>query len=350
MIKSMLKALKERIDRELIKFIRETDKLYLLSKISPVLFKSIKHFVLRKGKRLRPIIFVIGYLSFAKKTAPGLYRSALSIELLHDFLLVHDDIIDKSDLRRGKPSLHIMLSNYLKGAKFIKFNGQDLAIIAGDVLYAMAIEAFLSIKEDLARKEQALKKLIEATVYTEGGEFIELLSGIKDIAKIKKEDIYKIYDYKTAYYTFASPLVIGAILAGAKKDELQKLLQYGIYLGRAFQIKDDILGMFGEEKKIGKSVLADLQEAKKTILIWYAYHHSNKENKLAIRRILSKEHADKEDLLKMRKVIVACGGLEYSQKEITKFLREAQAVITSSKMRTKYKAFLKRYCEKILDL
>src|SRR4030042_1469006 len=98
----------------------------------------------------------MGYLGVSRKAASGLYRSALSIELLHDFMLVHDDIIDKSDTRRGKPSLHQGFKNYLSGYKTNKFTGEDLALVAGDVMYAMGINAFLSIRENKERKEKAL--------------------------------------------------------------------------------------------------------------------------------------------------------------------------------------------------
>jgi geranylgeranyl diphosphate synthase type I len=346
----MFRNLKERIERELVEYIQQMDKFYGLSRTSLVLSKSIKDFILRKGKRIRPILFIIGYSGFAKKMARGLYSSALSQELLHDFLLIHDDIIDKSKVRRGKPSLHILLNNYLKNYKYIKFNGQDLAIVIADIIYAMAIHAFLSIKENLLCKEKALKKFIEAAIYTENGEFLELLSGIKHMEKMDKEDIYKIYDYKTAYYTFASPLTTGAILAGANQAEIKKLWRYGIYLGRAFQIKDDILGMFGSEKEIGKSILTDLQEGKKTVLIWYAYHHAKKEDKLAIRKILTKVNADKNDLLKIRKILINNGALIYAKQEILNLLNKSQSIILTSNIKIDCKAFLKKYSEEILKL
>lgn len=346
----MFLEIKNRVESELSRYILSIDRLYSLNKISPILFKHIKDFVSGDGKRIRPILFIIGYLGFAKKVAPGLYRSALSLELLHDFMLVHDDIIDKSQTRRGRPSMHAALNQYLAGYKgTIKFNGQDLSIVAGDVMYAMAIHAFLSVKEDMQRKETALKKLIEAVIYTGSGEFIELLYGVKNIEEISKADIYKIYDLKTANYTFASPLSIGAILAGAKKDQIEKLFNYGIYLGRAFQIKDDILGIFGSEDEIGKSNLTDLQEAKKTILIWYAYNNSTKENKSTIKSILSKAKVDKRDLLKMRKIITKSGALDYAQKEIARLLKKAQTINASSKMYPPYKNFLYNYSLKILN-
>ena len=157
---------------------------------------------------------MIGYLGYAGKTAPSLYRSAASLELLHDFMLVHDDIIDKSDTRRGQPSMHALLNKYLKNHRDIKFTGEDLAIIAGDVMYAMALHAFLSVREDPKNKEASFKKLIEAALYTGTGEFIELILSLKNIDAITKNDIYKIYDLKTANYTFSTPLVMGATLAG----------------------------------------------------------------------------------------------------------------------------------------
>lgn len=346
----MLAEIKNKIDRELTKFIQEIDADYSLSKISPLLFNSIKDFLLRDGKRIRPILFCVGYLGFTKKPALHLYKGALSWELLHDFLLVHDDIIDKSNIRRGGPAMHQMLNKYLKGYKNLKFNGQDLAIVIGDIMYAFAINALLSIKQKASRKEEALKKFIEATIYTGSGEFIELLYGLENLEKIKKEQIYRIYDYKTAQYTFASPLATGAILAGEDKGQIDKLLKYGICLGRAFQIKDDILGLFSEERKIGKSMLSDLQEAKKTILIWYAYNNSTEENKSTIRMVFTKEKVNKTDLIKIRKLISKSGALDYAKREITVLASKAAILIASTAMYPRYKECLNAYAQKILKL
>lgn len=346
----MLEEIKNKVERELKDFTRDLRRLYSLDKVSPLLFKNINNFITRKGKRVRPILFVIGYLGFAKRSAPGLYRSALSIELLHDFMLVHDDVIDKSETRRGKPSMHKMLNDYLSGFADIKFNGQDLTIVIGDVMFAMAIHAFLSIKEDKARKEVALKKLAEAALYTGGGEFLELLCGIKDIDRMAKEELYKIYDFKTANYTFASPLTIGAILAGAKNSDVNKLFDYGIYLGRAFQIKDDILGMFSEERKTGKPILTDLQEGKKTILIWQAYHNSRSKDKSVIKKTLAKKSVNVSDLLKIRAIVIRSGALAYAKKEIRLLLNKAESLIASLAMHKSVKTLLRDYSREILDL
>jgi geranylgeranyl diphosphate synthase, type I len=346
----MLIKIKNRLERTIPSYLKNLDKAYRIKQVSPLLFNTIREFVLRSGKRVRPILFIIGYLGFNRKPAPGLYTSALSLELLHDFMLVHDDIIDKSDTRRGKPAMHKTLDNHLKRYKGIKFNGQDLAIVAGDVMYAISIHAFLNIKEDMRRKETALKKLIEAAIYTGSGEFIELICGAKNIKYISKEEIFQVYDYKTAYYTFATPLAVGSILAGIDKNESDKLFRYGIYLGRAFQIKDDILGMFSPQAKIGKSMLTDLKEAKKTILIWYAYNNSGPKLKSEITGILSKTYAGKKDLLRMRKIISDSGALNYAKNEVSVLIQKARALNQSSKMYPAYKKILDNYSREILGI
>jgi geranylgeranyl diphosphate synthase type I len=346
----MFLKIKKKVESELKAYIRNVDRLYALNKISPLLFQAIKDFISREGKRIRPTLFVVGYLGFAKKAAPGLYRSAISIELMHDFMLIHDDIIDKSATRRGRPSMHAMLNSYLAANRNIKFNGTDLAIVVGDVIYAMSLQVFLSIKEDLRRKEKAFKKLIDAAMITGSGEFIELLFGLKGVEKISERDIYKIYDFKTANYTFASPLAIGAILGGASNAQVNRLVKYGTYLGRAFQIKDDILGLFSEEKEIGKSNLTDLQEGKLTLLIWYAYRHNSKEKRRMMKNILSKKNITNEDLLKMRKIVAESGALSYAKKEVSHCLGRAQALIKRSSMRQPYKLKLSQYARGILDL
>lgn len=344
----MFKRLKAAIDKEALKFLDDTKKTYLFEKISPLIFNNIKDFLLREGKRVRPILFVIGYKGFSKNPAANLYRSALAVELLHDFLLIHDDIIDKSPLRRGKPSMHVLLQNAMKKYTPAKSIGQDLAIILGDILYALAIESFLAIKEAPLRKEAALKKFTEATIYTGCGEFIETIYGLEKIKNISQEKIYQVYDYKTSYYTFCAPLTSAATLAGANKIEIDKLYQYGIYLGRAFQIKDDILGIFADEKKIGKSCLSDLKEAKKTILIWYAYNKGTKIQAETLENILSQKNITKETLLQTQKIIKDTGSLDYAQKEITRLLNQSIAIISSSKMKGIHKKSLITYSNSLL--
>lgn len=346
----MFNKLKNTLDSELVKFISYINIRYGLFDTSKLLFSNMKHFILAKGKRVRPILFIIGYKGFSAKNPKNLYRSALAIELLHAFLLVHDDIVDNSDMRRGKASMHKLLQREIKRPQKAGFSGKDLAMIAGDIMYAIAIEAFLSINEDPVRKEEALKKFIETACYTGCGEFIELLYSIEDISKIKKDQIYKIYDYKTAYYTFIAPLVTGAILAGASKKQTEKLFQFGTFLGRAFQIKDDILGIFALDKKTGKSGLSDLKEGKKTLLIWHAYNYSGKKQKNQLKKVLNKNKATRKDLDIARRIITDAGSLVYAKDQIKILLERSSLVMSDLKMNPAYKKELLDYSLRILKI
>jgi len=346
----MFNRLKTSLDAELKKFISHIDKKYGLKNASVPLYKSIKDFILRGGKRLRPVLFITAFRGFSDKNPKNLFRCALATELLHDFLLIHDDIIDKSALRRGKPSMHYMLKRYIPRNKNLRFGGEDLAIVAGDIIFSMAIESFLSVEENSLRKEKALLKFIESASYTGCGEFIEIMYTASSLDKIGKDTIYKIYDYKTAYYTFAAPLAAGAILAGAPEKEAGKLFQYGIYLGRAFQIKDDILGIFGDDKKTGKPGMSDIQEAKKTLLIWRAYKNSPAKDKLRIKRILNKKNAGKRDLIAMRRIIKQSGSLEYAREETRQFFRKSIETIKTSRMKRIYKEELIKYSSNIINI
>ena len=331
------------------RFVVKMDEEYFLRSVSPLLYSRIKNFIMRPGKRVRPILFAAGYLGFAAKSAAGLYTSALSIELLHDFMLVHDDILDKSDTRRGEPSLHCVFDADLKKYKKLKFNGQDLALIAGDVIYAMAVNAFFKIKEDPVRKQKALSRFIRAAVDTGVGEFIELTGELKSLDRTKLKDIYRVYDHKTAYYTFACPLSTGATLAGAAKRQVESLAGYGMRLGRAFQIKDDILGMFSDKAETGKSVLTDLQEAKKTVLVWYAFKNGKPAQRTMIKKLFARKKVNKKDLMIMRDLLKETNALVFAQKEISKLAAEAEILLSSCHIKPFYKKQLKNFSGKLLS-
>ncbi|MFH2067953.1 MAG: polyprenyl synthetase family protein [Candidatus Omnitrophota bacterium] len=257
----IIEAIKDRIETELLVFMDELDREHFLSKTSPFLFRIIREFTLRKGKRIRPILFLPGYLGFADRAAENLYHCALSIELLHNFTLVHDDIIDKSLFQRGKPSMYAYLTEYLKKRRRIKFNVKDMAPASGDVMYALALSAFLTINECWDRKEKAFKRLIRSAVSTGSGEFMEILCGTTGLERMKKTEICKIYELKTADYTFAIPLVTGAILAGADEKETGRLLRFGKNAGIAFQIKDDLLDILDAERVGRRDPFIEVQEA-----------------------------------------------------------------------------------------
>jgi len=347
----MFSQQKNRLERELKDFCGRIDKAYGLKRISPFLCRHLREYILRDGKRVRPLLFLTGYLGYSSKAPRGLYTSAIAIELLHDFMLIHDDIIDKSSTRRGLPSLHTVFDSRLaKAESDLKFNGSDMALVAGDVLYAMAIHAFLEVKADPRRKEAALRKFIEAALYTGCGEFIELINDTQRLATVTLKDIYRVYDYKTAHYTFACPLACGAILAGARPRQTKAIFDYGLLIGRAFQIKDDIIGIFGEEKDSGKSPLTDLREGKKTVLIWHAYNKADDNNKQAIARLLSGKNADWPQLAKLRSLLDKYGSRDYAANQITGLLEKSLNRLNAAGLKEKYRRKLETYSRQIAGI
>ncbi|MFC1570398.1 polyprenyl synthetase family protein [Candidatus Omnitrophota bacterium] len=346
---NMLKTLKKDIDKSLLVLIKKMEKSSDLKANSPLLYAGIKDFLKRPGKRIRPILFLVGYLGYTKRknfSYKKLLESSLSIELLHDFMLMHDDVIDKSDLRRGKPTLHKVF-NKKAGVSSGNELGESLSIVAGDVVFAMAVQALFTFDEKSDRKERALAKFTETAATTGIGEFIDVVNGSKTIEKVTECDVLSTYTLKTAKYTFEAPLVMGAILAGADKKELAKLSKLGIMLGQAFQIQDDLLDIFSTSEETGKPVLSDLAEGKKTLLLWQAYKTLPSRDKKTIRELLSKKKRTRGDLLKLRDLIKESGSDEYCVKKIRSIHTKAERIMRDLNMDKKYKCVLSEFLNKI---
>jgi len=347
----MLRGIRKNIDKSLKDFARTLGNRYELDRTAPNLAAYVRDFITRKAKRVRPVLFALSYLGHSGKNSQGLYSAAVSLELLHDFVLIHDDIIDDADLRRGLPSMHALLGRKLKGHARAKFGGEGLAIIMGDVLYAMGIGAFMSADiGDPESKQEALRRFADTAVATGTGEWQELLCTLKDIGKVTKEEIFKIYDLKTAQYTFSLPLSLGAMLAGSGPKNVERLAEYGRYLGRAFQIRDDILDMFQGEDSIGKSPLTDLREAKRTTLLWEAFNRSSVRDKAFIRKVLTAKRIAQKELLAVRSIVLATGALERATDDIRRFREKAKKMSRTFSLDRKYRGLLDSYTDELLDL
>ena len=335
----MLRKFRNEIDRSLASFLTKVRVEYKLRLVNPILYDSIREFSLRKGKRIRPLLLILAYLGYSRgntKPPQSLFNASTCIEFLHNFMLIHDDIIDCSDLRRGKPTLHRVLRRTIKCANPDKL-GVDLAIIAGDIVYALAIDAFLAIDEDPLRKERALKYFIQTAAFTAMGEFIDTVHGVDDIRNVKERDVFLNYSLKTARYTFDCPLVTGAILAGAPEKEIALLAEFGLLIGQAFQIQDDVIGIYETEKNIGKSILSDLMEGKKTILVAHAYGHLRGMARKEFLRIFAKPKKTFSDLADVRKIFIASGSLEYALKAVRVRAIKADAILKRLTLRDKYR-------------
>lgn len=281
--------------------------------------EELEEFTLNGGKRIRSLLTLIIYYGYKGKNK-NIYDLALASELLHSFLLIHDDIIDNDDFRRNKMTCHKALEK-----KFNKI-GVDLAIILGDLAYTFSLQIIQNSKISSNQKDKATKivlKTIERTCY---GEYLDICSQIKNV----DEDFIKfIHLYKTSYYTFESPFKLGANLANVNNSEIQKLERLSIFLGLMFQIQDDILGIFGDEKQFGKPIGSDIKEGKKTLLIVKSkskYIYSKLGKKIT-----------KKELQKIKNIMKTSGALDYCYSKIDMFYEKSKKIINNLEMTPKYK-------------
>lgn len=341
-IANMLNRLRRKIDNSLASFLTRVKKDYKLHLVDPILYDSIRDFSLREGKRIRPLLLILSYLGYSKpgkKTPSSLYNASTCIEFLHNFMLIHDDIIDCSDLRRGKPTMHRLLDRTISSKNPDKL-GTDLAIIAGDIVYALAIDAFLSINEDPQRKERALRYFIQTAAFTAMGEFIDIIHGVDTLTRVKEKDVFLNYSLKTARYTFDCPLVTGAILAGAPEKDIKNLARFGLLIGQAFQIQDDIIGLYETEKTIGKSILSDLEEKKKTLLIVHAYANLKGKDRRDFLQIFNKTKKQMSDLKIIQKLLIQSNSLHYALTNIHARTTKTGMILNKLHLRDQYRTLI----------
>lgn len=245
--------------------------------------------VLSGGKRLRSAFMYYGYLAAGGTEEEEMLRASMSIELIHSFLLVHDDIIDRDDVRHGVPTLHRRYADFGKRffpTKDVEHFGNSIALVIGDMLYSFGNDIIFQSDFPKERIFQALSKLQHVVSFTVIGQARDIYMEYQRDAS--EEAILAMYRNKTAKYTVEGPLHIGALLAGANEDLLQKLSLYALPLGIAFQIQDDILGIFGSADRIGKPVGSDIVEGKLTLLTARALKNGNAEQIGRIKEILSR--------------------------------------------------------------
>ena len=332
---SRLKKFKIKVDRELKKILGK--KLRESGKISPEgrdLVQAIKDFILRGGKRLRPALVYFAYQACGGRNEEAVIYTSQAIEFLHTFALIHDDIIDRSFLRRGGPTVNKILGN-------------ERAIWVGDLAMVFADEIFTSspFKDKIIREARKVYNLLREEVVF--GEYMDIIEGGKKEFNEKK--IMKILEYKSGKYTIERPLHLGAALAEANKEAFAVLSRYGVPLGIAFQIKDDILGMFGKEKEVGKPVDSDLKEGKKTLLIAKAVERLKGKRKGKLLSLLGNQNVNAADLQWVRRVIEETGSLDYSQKLAQKLIREAKEAMAGSRFKKEGKEFLLGIADYILE-
>lgn len=287
------------------------------------LFEDIREYCLRPGKRIRPVLVMAGYNGYRKgrKNPESVLPLAAAVEMMHSFLLIQDDIADRADTRRGGPAMHITCGRRYSGNSFNKTIGQDVAVIVADVLFSNALELVSSAP--LCSKVKNRFMSIFASTYekTAMGQILDIIhSGCRDLSHTENIPL-QVCTMKTAYYTVYYPLLMGyAAACPGTPEETQRIEKFALPLGLAFQMRDDVLGVFGEEKETGKPSDSDIKEGKYTILIRETMNLlPGKDRKLFTEKFLS-VNKSKADVDYIRKAILESGGLESTEKKQNEYI------------------------------
>jgi len=275
------------------------------------LILEVANFTLGGGaKRLRPVMTQLGYELVYGKPNKAIIDIGMALELYHSWLLIHDDFIDRDELRHNKPTVHIQFERlYRKKFKSLSTHyGTSFAILAGDFADILASQLFEQANLPVARKNKAKQVLYDNFELTVYGEFLDVY-GCET-----KEEVWKVAELKTAYYSFVNPLMIGAVLGDANQSQLKIFKKFGKLVGTAFQIRDDIIGLYGSSKETGKGEGADVREKKVTPLIYEARHLASSKDKTILNKIWRKIEVNSSDIKQVRSIVEKSGSLEYNQK------------------------------------
>lgn len=252
------------------------------------LWMEIDTYIKGGGKRLRPRLFLLTHKLYGGKTNKAILAAACAWELLHASLLIHDDIIDRDLIRHGKKNIagryQEIYSNVSDTEK--AHYALSAALLAGDLLLSSAYNIVLESDLNSALKLQMQSFLHEAIVTVAGGELIDTESALYPIGTT---DPLAVARYKTASYSFEYPMVSGAALSGAPDTDLRQLRHIGEHIGIAYQLKDDLLGVFGDSAATGKSNRSDLIEKKRTLLIQHTLKGAPAELGMRLQELFDKQ-------------------------------------------------------------
>ncbi|TAM89464.1 MAG: polyprenyl synthetase family protein [Jatrophihabitans sp.] len=285
-----------------------------------------RRFVLDGGKRLRPQFAYWGW----RATRPGtdddtdLVIAAASLELLHGCALVHDDVMDASATRRGRPASHVAFAQLHRDSGWrgdpAAF-GTAAAILLGDLLLSWADAMFMSSAPSPLVREayDRMRELVLA------GQYLDVL--VQARGGFSVEDALRVAEFKTGKYTVEGPLHLGAAAAGSPPETFVALSGYGVPLGEAFQLRDDVLGVFGDPEVTGKPAGDDLREGKRTLLVALAMRSATAIEAQLLRSELGDRAMDEDAVAAVREVIVRTGALDEVEKRIAERAEAALAAL-----------------------
>lgn len=296
-----------------------------------VLGKDVLHRLVdfsKQGKMLRGGLVSLACELFNGQAAFDCIALGASLELFQSALLIHDDIMDRDVVRRGNPSVYhqYALQSGEWGLHDPGHTGEALGICAGDIAFFTAFEIISSTSLSDAVKNRLVGLCSRELSYVGVAQMVDVLWG-SDGKVPAPEDVLNLYIYKTGRYTFSLPLIIGGIAAGQEQGTVLILENIGTALGVLFQLKDDELGIFGDEKKLGKPIGSDIKEGKKTLFYIYLLRKVNEAEQNRLLRIFGNQHASGEEIEYVRDLMENLGLREQVSNDAARFIEEAKREI-----------------------
>jgi geranylgeranyl diphosphate synthase type I len=285
------------------------------------------------GKCVRSTFMYVGWLCGAEDDAAAL-RAAASLELLHAFGLLQDDVMDESTLRRGRPSGHVAFARWhretgLSGSP-MRF-GESAAVLLGDLCLVWAAQMLRESGVSAAALHRVWPRYDAMRTELAIGQFTDLINDAGGFPTLDK--VLEVARRKSGNYTVRRPLEMGAAMAGCGERVLTKLAVYGDAIGEAFQMRDDVLGIFGSPVVTGKPIGSDLAERKATSVVAAAYHLANSTLRRDLRELMSAADLDTDDVRRWRDLIAATGAVEWIERRIDARLTRALNLIDDSDIR-----------------
>lgn len=310
---------KKSINDEIEKYSEKTAKetLQKYGKSASIVTGAYLEILNRGGKRVRGALVMCGYEMCGGKDTELTKKVALAIEMMHAYILIIDDIQDRSLTRRDGPTAHVILAEYhhkkdLAGDS--EHFGKSMAMNAALFGSHSANSIIADLEIDAATKNKLIEQINKTMMVTAHGQTNDIMNEV--VASVSEQDLNNVLLWKTAEYTFLNPLQMGMILAGADESTIKNIQPYAEHAGVAFQISDDILGIFGREFETGKSPVDDIREGKRTILITHALKKTTNGNKNFLIHMLGNKDITPAEFERCKDIIKACGALEYAQKEL----------------------------------
>jgi geranylgeranyl diphosphate synthase type I len=298
------------------------------------------------GKRIRPVLAQVAYEGLGGGDGAVAMRAFCALELLQSYFLIHDDIMDRSDTRRGRPTVHREYSERYRGrARDVDHFGQAMGILAGDAAGQQAILLLAQSGCSAEHTIRALARFGQITLEVCYGQALDMILCERPLGAVSEAEVLRVAECKTARYSVELPLHLGAILAGADGPALEHLTAYATPAGIAFQLQDDLLGTFGDEARTGKSADSDLLEGKRTLLVLETWRRANSKQRGLLERVLGNASATPEDLGAARDAIEATGARAAVVVRMGQLVAEAKAALQGPPLNAGIRDFLSELAE-----